>query len=177
MKNFYLLALAVAFFPPMVTLAQESHTMKKAFVNEHGKIQVEEYQSTRVFSPRESNFEMLDGFPRVFYANQYFKNFRGAVVADINDDGVQEIIAGIDEIVYAINGSGEIIWESENLPGNITYPPAVADIDGDGLMEIAVNTTYTTKAVWLTDGPYLSTTTPCLVPRPLSMLMKTEPWR
>lgn len=104
---------------------------------------MEEYQSTRDFSPRESNFEMLNGFPMVFYANQYFKNFRGAVVADINDDGVQEIVTGSDEIVYAINGSGEIIWESENLPGNITYPPAVADVDGDGLMEIAVNTNYT----------------------------------
>ena len=49
---------------------------------------------------------------------------------------------GIDQKVYAFDGNGAILWQSETLPGYIQYPPAVTDMDGDGNVEIAVNTNY-----------------------------------
>jgi outer membrane protein assembly factor BamB len=62
------------------------------------------------------------------------------VTADIDGDGRDEFLVGIDRRVVAVSetaeGNGAIQWECE-LPAEPTTP-AIADTDGDGLAEIIV---------------------------------------
>jgi len=88
---------------------------------------------------KDVNFVPKEGFPFGSPANPSFKNFRGAAIADIDDDGADEIIFGAYSKLFAIKGNGDILW-TRNLSGNITHPPSIADMDGDGQYEIIVNT-------------------------------------
>jgi len=82
---------------------------------------------------------LLPGWP-----HNASQNFTAAAIADLNDDGVPEIVAG----TYLAAGSptGEIYaWDREGnlLPrwpfqtsGSVKAPPAIGDVDGDGEPEI-----------------------------------------
>jgi len=86
------------------------------------------------------------------------KGFFGApVIADIDADGQKEIIAGaIDGHIYVFNGRDGTLRPGfparlfernagkENFHGEIITTPAVADLDGDGILEIvsASNSIY-----------------------------------
>jgi hypothetical protein len=117
----------------------QTTTGKKASLNTDGKIKIESIVLTESSLNRSSNNEMLPGFPFGSQANPSFKNFRGAAIADLDADGSQEIIFGAYSKLFAIKGNGEILW-SRNLSGTIIYPPAVADMDNDGDLEIVLNT-------------------------------------
>ena len=62
------------------------------------------------------------------------------VAADINNDGVEEIIVGSRETnkLYAITQSGSILWEYD-AGGQVIRNPAIGDVDGDGDHEIVFN--------------------------------------
>lgn len=70
-------------------------------------------------------------------------NLGGAVessptFADVNSDGLFEVIIGSnDNRLYCINSSGEEVW-SAPVAGTITSKPAIADLDNDGTPEIIV---------------------------------------
>jgi len=56
--------------------------------------------------------------------------------ADINSDGIEEIIAGTENgTLYALDPEGRLIWEHET-GGRIKAKPAIADMDNDGKSEI-----------------------------------------
>lgn len=60
------------------------------------------------------------------------------VVADINRDGKNEIIAGDEKgKLVCLNGSGKKIWEYNESEG-IGSAPAVGDLAGDGMLEIII---------------------------------------
>ena len=67
-------------------------------------------------------------------------NFTSTVTADVDGDGRDEFLVGVDRRVVAVSetaeGDGAIRWECE-LPAAPTTP-AIADTDGDGLAEIIV---------------------------------------
>ncbi|GER59651.1 hypothetical protein ULMA_17590 [Patiriisocius marinus] len=76
-------------------------------------------------------------------ANPQIKNSRGVTLADLDNDGVEEIIYGIDTTLYALKGDGSILFEIP-VEGPILLPPSIADLDDDGTPEIIFNTGYPT---------------------------------
>jgi len=108
-------------------------------LNEDGTISIENVLIHQSENNIRANYLMLSGFPFGSPANPSFKNFRGAAIADLDNDGIQEIIFGAYSKLFAIKGNGEVLW-SRNLSGTIIYPPSVADIDNDGNLEVIVNT-------------------------------------
>lgn len=80
----------------------------------------------------------ISGFPKGFKANPVFKNFRNLTLADLDADGTQEILTGIDDQLYALKN--DQIWWQKQLEGVAIYPPSVADVDDDGAPEIALIT-------------------------------------
>jgi len=67
-------------------------------------------------------------------------NFTSTVAADIDGDGRDEFLLGVNRRVVAVGetaeGDGSIQWACE-LPA-VPTTPAIADTDGDGLAEIIV---------------------------------------
>lgn len=112
---------------------------KMAFLNEDGTISVEEAVMPESYngSERSESFDQLWRFGRP--ANPTFKNFRGVTLADLDGDGVEEVLYGINNTLYALKGDGTVFWEKQ-VSGTITLPPTVADLNGDGNLEIVLNT-------------------------------------
>jgi uncharacterized protein (TIGR03382 family) len=102
-----------------------------------------------VWSSRTLQF--LPGFPRRMDDHQFFMN---ASVADLDDDGLPETIAGSGGYyLHAVNHLGE---EPEGWPkftgGWIISSAAIGDLDGDGLLEVVVATREGTMWAWHTTG-------------------------
>lgn len=134
-KNFTLLSLLfLGIFS--ATTAQE--TGKKAILNEDGTISVETITLPKNhYEEKTQVFDMLWRFGQP--ANPTFKNTRGVTLADIDSDGIDEILYGIDHVLYAFKGDGSILF-TKTMSGTILLPPTVADLDTDGTLEIIVNT-------------------------------------
>ncbi|MDT0556829.1 T9SS type A sorting domain-containing protein [Patiriisocius hiemis] len=144
------LTLALIFFA-ILTNAQ-NEIGKKATLLEDGTIRVE-----TVLLPSESSNQNKSSTDLLFSfgepANPAIKNSRGVTIADVNNDGIEEILYGIDTELYVIDGNGDILWQKTVL-GPILLPPTVMDMDGDGEVEIALNTGYPTTVgrVYLMDN-------------------------
>ena len=74
--------------------------------------------------------------------------FSSPVFADLNDDGRDEIILGTEGghlVALKYNGDGfpaqPILWDT-NLSAALGSSPTVADVDGDGDLEIAIGVGY-----------------------------------
>lgn len=136
-KNYYFASIALIMLFSTSIYGQFT-TGKKASLNTDGSILIE-----NILIPEEDNAkstsELLDGFPFGSPANASFKNFRGAAIADIDEDGADEIIFGANNKLFALKGDGEVLW-TKNVSGTIIYPPSVADMNGDGHLEIILNT-------------------------------------
>lgn len=135
MKKLFTLCLILSLTFPI--LAQQLG--KKASLNENGQILTEDILLPIDMIDKDVNFEPKEGFPFGSPANASFKNFRGAAIADIDDDGADEIIFGANNKIFALKGNGDILW-TRTLSGTLIYPPSVADMDGDEQLEIIVNT-------------------------------------
>ena len=83
---------------------------------------------------RNTTQNQLDSFPLGFPADPNFKNFRNVTLADINKDGLTEIITGIRNNLYVYQADS-LLW-SLPIEGLAIYPPSVADINNDGRQEI-----------------------------------------
>lgn len=134
MKNQYLLSLLGLF---IFSFASAQTPGKKASLNTDGTISVAAISLPENYGMHPQAFDMLWRFGRP--ANPTFKNTRGTTLADIDNDGTDEILYGIGNTLYALNGDGTILFE-RTVSGTILLPPSVADLNNDGTPEIAVNT-------------------------------------
>ncbi|MCA1751207.1 MAG: T9SS type A sorting domain-containing protein [Cryomorphaceae bacterium] len=119
--------------------AEAQEAGKKASLNADGQIELRNYTIPASMLNSSREITILEGFPFGVPANSTFKNTRGLTLADLDNDGQEEVIFGADKTIYALKGDGNILWE-KLLTGVITLPPAIADMNGDGNLEIVVNT-------------------------------------
>jgi len=123
-----------------VTAQSQIEMGKMASLNEDGTISVNEVKlpSITYRNNRTSiNADLMFSFGRP--ASPSFKNSRGTALADLDGDGIEEIIYGMGSTLYAIKGDGTVLW-SKPISGTIVSPVAIADVNGDGNPEIALNT-------------------------------------
>jgi len=116
----------------LVTPAQ----VYKASLDQEGAVQVTKVSDKVSPQNKIPLFNQLPGWPKKIAAHPNFKNFRGATIADIDNDGINEILVASYSKLYAFKADGQVLW-TKTLIGTAIYPPTVADMDGDGQVEIA----------------------------------------
>jgi hypothetical protein len=105
------------------------------------EIVAESYYSLHVFA---TDGTLLDGFPYLPGLARVF-SYSSPVLADLDDDGNREIICG-DHSTENGTGAVHVVRHDGTVPDGwpkitaywIYGPPAVGDINGDGLLDIAV---------------------------------------
>jgi len=138
MKKLSLLFLAL--FPlSLVINAQQPAT--RAFIDEEGVIRTETIQAQLPPAARDG-LTPMPGFPLTFASNTTYKPMRGLTLADLNNDGADEIILCHNEEINVIDGQGNVLWTQALVGGMAQYPAAVGDINKDGILEIVVLTAY-----------------------------------
>lgn len=96
----------------------------------------------------------------------------GVAIADVTNDGRSEVIAvrgGAAPRVIAVSGEGEIVWESRGVPEFMIFgTPVVADLEGDGTVEIVFDrmilegATGEVRAILPTSGRGISLRSPVI---------------
>ncbi len=137
MKKRILLLSAVLFGFLQTIEAQQMG--KKASLTEDGTIKVETVALPENYTGNKQTqvADLLFRYGQPAHPN--FKNSRGVTLADLDGDGVDEILYGIWNKLYAIKGDNTLLWEKE-VSGTITLPPTAVDMDDDGVVEIVLNT-------------------------------------
>ncbi|MFH0894077.1 MAG: FG-GAP-like repeat-containing protein [Bacteroidota bacterium] len=131
-KYFFFFILSFVFFlSPMNSRAQ----VYKASLGKDGAVQVVRVNDKNA-SSQKTLINQLPGWPKKIAASPSFKNMRGAAIADIDGDGVNEVLAASFHTLYAFKADGSILW-TKTLTGTAIYPPTVGDMDLDGNLEIA----------------------------------------
>lgn len=113
----------------------------RAFINEEGIIQTETIL-TQLPPASRDELNPMPGFPLSFGSNTTYKPMRGLALADLNNDGADEIILCHNEEINVIDGQGNVLWTQTLAGGMAQYPAAVGDINNDGILEIVVLTAY-----------------------------------
>ena len=134
--NFILFAFLIL---SMKALAQPA---TRAFIDEKGMIMTEKVLDAQLPPTAKDGLTPLPGFPLSFASNTTYKPMRGLALADLNDDDADEIILCHNEQINVIDGLGNVLWTQPLAGGMGQYPPAVADIDGNGTLEIVALTAY-----------------------------------
>ena len=134
-----LLLITIAFLSTFSVFAQQPAT--RAFINEEGVIKTETVHVQLPPAARDA-LTPMPGFPVAFSSNSTYKPMRGVTLADLNNDGADEIILSHNETINVVDGQGNILWTQALVGGMGQYPAAVGDIDGDGTLEIVALTAY-----------------------------------
>ena len=134
--TFLLLAL---FSLSLDLLAQQPAT--RAFIDEDGVIKTETVL-TQLPPASRDGLTPMPGFPLSFGSNTTYTPRRGLTLADINNDGADEIILCHNEAINVIDGQGNVLWTQTLAGGMGQYPAAVGDINNDGILEIVALTAY-----------------------------------
>ena len=138
MKKLSLLFLA--FFSLSLGInAQQPAT--RAYLDEEGVIRTETIQ-TQLPPAARDGLTPMPGFPLTFASNTTYKPMRGLALADLNNDGADEIILCHNEEINVIDGQGNVLWTQPLVGGMAQYPAAVGDINKDGILEIVSLTAY-----------------------------------
>ena len=135
--NFLLFAFLIL---SLKAFAQQPAT--RAFIDEEGVIMTEEVLDAQLPPVARDGLTPMPGFPLSFASNTTYKPMRGLALADLNNDGADEIILCHNEEINVIDGQGNVLWTQALAGGMAQYPAAVADIDGDDTLEIVVLTAY-----------------------------------
>ena len=113
----------------------------RAYIDEEGVIQTETVL-TQLPPAARDGLSPMPGFPLSFGSNTTYKPMRGLTLADLNNDGADEIILCHNEEINVIDGQGNVVWTQALAGGMAQYPAAVGDINNDGIMEIVALTAY-----------------------------------
>lgn len=138
MKKTSLLLLAL-FSLSLGLSAQQAAT--RAYIDEDGVIKTETIL-TQLPPAARDGLAPMPGFPMSFASNMTYKPMRGLTLADLNNDGADEIILCHNEEINVIDGQGQVVWTQPLVGGMAQYPAAVGDIDNDGTLEIVALTAY-----------------------------------
>ena len=139
MKKLHLLLLAFLAFP-LGTMAQ--HYTTRAFVDEEGVVRTEKVLDVQLPPSARDGLTPMPGFPLSFGSNTTYKPMRGLALADLNNDGADEIILCHNEEINVIDGQRNVLWTQTLAGGMAQYPAAVGDLDNDGSPEIVALTSY-----------------------------------
>ena len=120
-------------------VAQQPAT--RAFIDTDGIIQTESVLTQLPPASRDA-LTPMPGFPLNFSSNTTYKPMRGLALADLNNDGADEIILCHNEEINVIDGQGNVLWTQTLVGGMAQYPAAVGDINKDGILEIVSLTAY-----------------------------------
>ena len=137
MKNTLLL---LAFFTLSLGMAAQQPATR-AFIDEDSIIKTESVL-TQLPPASRDGLNPLPGFPLSFSSNTTYKPMRGLALADLNNDGADEIILCHNEEINVIDGQGNVLWTQPLVGGMAQYPAAVGDINKDGILEIVSLTAY-----------------------------------
>ena len=139
MKKLSLLFLA--FFSLSLGInAQQSAT--RAFIDEEGVVKTEKVLNAQLPPEARDGLAPMPGFPLSFGSNTTYKPMRGLTLADLNNDGADDIILCHNEEINVIDGQGNILWTQPLVGGMAQYPAAIGDINNDGILEIVALTAY-----------------------------------
>lgn len=125
----------------LLLTAQAQHKAVRAYLDENGTVMTETVDATLSPATRDGLLPM-PGFPLSFGSNTTYKPMRGLSLADLNNDGADEIILNHNDQINVIDGQGNIVWSHALAGGMAQYPASVADLDGDGYLEIVSLTAY-----------------------------------
>lgn len=120
-------------------VAQQPAT--RAFIDTDGIIKTESVL-TQLPPASRDGLTPMPGFPLSFSSNTTYKPMRGLALADLNNDGADEIILCHNEEINVIDGQGNVLWTQPLVGGMAQYPAAVGDINKDGILEIVALTAY-----------------------------------
>ncbi len=132
--------LLLALFTLSLGLAAQQPAVR-AFIDEDGIIKTESVL-TQLPSASRDALTPMPGFPLSFSSNTTYKPMRGLALADLNNDGADEIILCHNEEINVIDGQGNVLWTQTLVGGMAQYPAAVGDINKDGILEIVSLTAY-----------------------------------
>lgn len=118
--------------------ASAQQTAKRAYLNEAGEVMVESI-SVDADADAKETLSQKPGFPKKMAASPNFKNMRGVALADLDNDGADEILVSSFNKLNVYKGDGSLFWQ-KSLTGTAIYPPSVADMDGNGTLGIVVVT-------------------------------------
>ena len=113
----------------------------RAFIDEDGIIKTESVLTQLPPASRDA-LTPMPGFPLTFASNTTYKPMRGLALADLNNDGADEIILCHNEEINVIDGQGNVLWTQTLVGGMAQYPAAIGDINNDGILEIVALTAY-----------------------------------
>ena len=139
MKKLSLLFLA---FLSLSVVAQAQRTVTRAFIDDEGTIRTEKVLDAQLPPEARDGLSPMPGFPLSFGSNTTYKPMRGLTLADLNNDGADEIILCHNEEINVIDGQGNVLWTQTLAGGMGQYPAAVGDINNDGVLEIVALTAY-----------------------------------
>ena len=120
-------------------VAQQPAT--RAFIDTDGIINTESVL-TQLPPASRDGLTPMPGFPLSFSSNTTYKPMRGLALADLNNNGADEIILCHNEEINVIDGQGNVLWTQPLVGGMAQYPAAVGDINKDGILEIVALTAY-----------------------------------
>ena len=132
--------LLLALFTLSLGLAAQQPATR-AFIDEDGIIQTETVY-TQLPPASRDGLNPMPGFPLSFGSNTTYKPMRGLALADLNNDGADEIILCHNEQINVIDGQGNVLWTQALVGGMAQYPAAVGDINNDGILEVVALTAY-----------------------------------
>jgi hypothetical protein len=133
-------------FAFLVTVLQASSFITED-ANEGGAtISIMEHNApTRAYLPS------MPGWPKIMTTHSSYTPV-GATMADLDGDGIMEIIAGSTNGEFKVwDIYGDSIWVKSGL-GMIQSKPAIGDIDLDGDKEIVVTNRTNAIYIWESDG-------------------------
>lgn len=138
MKRLYLLL-----FVMMLTLfAQAQRPAVRAHLDEQGQVVTEMVSQAQLPISTREGLAPMPGFPLSFGSNTTYKPMRGLALADLNNDGADEIILSHNDQINVIDGQGNVLWTQTLTGGMAQYPAAVGDLDNDGYLEVVALTAY-----------------------------------